>query len=41
MIEIHQEHPELFEDYRVTQGLVKALGASYAELAEEVAGWLK
>ncbi len=41
VIETHQEHPELFEDYRVTQGLVKALGASYAELAEEVAGWLK
>lgn len=41
VLETHREHPELFEDYRVKYGLVKALGASYNELAEEVAGWLR
>lgn len=40
VMETHREHPELFEDYRVKYGLIKALGASYAELAEAAAGWL-
>lgn len=39
--ETHEAHPELFEDYRVKQVMVQALGASYAELAEQVAQWLK
>ncbi len=41
VIEARREHPELFEDYRVKYALIKALGASYAELAEEVTSWLK
>lgn len=41
VIDTRKEHPELFEDYRVKHALVKALGASYAELAEEVTSWLK
>ncbi|MEZ3431207.1 MAG: hypothetical protein K1W36_13435 [Lachnospiraceae bacterium] len=35
-----QNHPELFRDYRVRYTLVQALGASYAELADNVADWL-
>lgn len=41
VMETHEAHPELFEDYRVKHVLVQALGASYAELAEQVAQWLK
>lgn len=41
LTEMHEKKPELFEDYRVKPALVQALGASYAELAEDVAGWLK
>ncbi|MDE6220676.1 MAG: hypothetical protein K2G51_09660, partial [Lachnospiraceae bacterium] len=33
--------PEIFADYRVRYAMVQALGASYAELAEMVKGWLK
>lgn len=40
VVDTHTEHPELFEDYRVKHALVKALGASYAELAEQAAVWL-
>jgi len=40
VVELHEKQPELFEDYRVKTALVDALGASYAELAETVAGWL-
>ncbi len=40
VMELRQEHPELFKDYRVQTAMVKALGASYGELAEAVAGWL-
>lgn len=39
--ETHKEHPELFEDYRIKAAMVQALGASYAELADTVAEWLK
>lgn len=35
-----ESHPELFRDYRVRHTMVKALGASYAELADNVADWL-
>lgn len=41
VMETHEAHPELFEDYRVKHVLVQALGASHAELAEQVAQWLK
>ncbi|MCI8510565.1 MAG: hypothetical protein HFE83_01030 [Lachnospiraceae bacterium] len=41
VMETHKEHPELFEDYRVKPALVKALGSSYPELAEQVMRWLK
>ncbi len=37
---IREEHPELFRDYRVKCALVQALGASYAEFANDVAKWL-
>ncbi|MCM1091462.1 MAG: hypothetical protein NC092_07900 [Butyrivibrio sp.] len=41
LTQMHEERPELFEDYRVKPALVRALGASYAELAEDVKNWLK
>lgn len=37
----HENHPELFRDYRVKYALVQALGASYAELADKVEEWMK
>ena len=37
---IREEHPALFRDYRVKYAMVKALGASYAEFANDVAKWL-
>lgn len=40
VVNLHKEQPELFKDYRVRAAMVDALGASYAELAEAVAGWL-
>lgn len=40
VVNLHKEQPALFQDYRVRAAMVDALGASYAELAEEVAGWL-
>lgn len=33
--------PWIFEDYRIRYAMVQALGASYAELAEMVKGWLE
>lgn len=41
VVETYREHPELFKDYRVKASMVQALGASYAELADTVAEWLK
>ncbi len=38
--ETHDNHPELFRDYRVKHTLVQALGASYSELADRVEQWL-
>ncbi|MDE7273583.1 MAG: hypothetical protein K2N95_11070 [Lachnospiraceae bacterium] len=38
--ETHDNHPELFRDYRVKHTLVQALGASYAELADKVEQWM-
>lgn len=40
LTEMHERKPELFYDYRIKPALVKALGASYAELAEDVQDWL-
>lgn len=40
VMETHRDHPELFGDYRVKSALVQALGASYAELADQVEKWL-
>lgn len=39
--QLHETQPELFEDYRVKLALVRALGASYGELADQAAQWLK
>lgn len=39
--ETHEARPELFSDYRVKGAMVQALGAGYAELAEQVEVWLK
>lgn len=41
VVESHMDHPELFRDYRVKAAMIQALGASYAELADTVAEWLK
>ena len=41
VVETHRERPELFRDYRVKAAMIQALGASYAELADTVAEWLK
>ncbi len=40
VMQLREENPELFQDYRVRIAMVRALGASYGELAEAVAGWL-
>lgn len=39
--ETHKNHPELFSDYRVKAAMIRALNASYAELADQVCEWLK
>lgn len=41
IMDTHKNRPELFQDYRVKAAMVDALGASYGELAEQVARWLK
>lgn len=41
VLDTHSRQPELFEDYRVKAALVQALGASYAELADQAFVWLK
>ena len=41
VVETYRERPELFRDYRVKAAMVRALGASFAELADTVAEWLK
>lgn len=38
--DMHEYHPELFQDYRVKHTLVQALGASYSELADRVEQWM-
>ena len=41
IMDTHRNSPELFRDYRVKGTMVKALGAGYSELAEQVTEWLK
>lgn len=41
VVETHRDRPELFKDYRVKAAMIRALGASYTELADMVAEWLK
>ncbi len=41
VLETHEKQPELFQDYRMKDAMVQALGASYAELADNVEDWLK
>jgi len=41
LMELHRNQPEIFDDIRVKSAMVEALGASYGELADAVAGWLK
>lgn len=41
VVETRRDRPELFKDYRVKTAMIQALGASYAELADTVAEWLK
>lgn len=40
VVDTRKAHPELFADYRVRDALVKALGASYGELADDAGRWL-
>lgn len=40
VVDARKAHRELFADYRVRDALVKALGASYGELADDAARWL-
>lgn len=40
VVETFRERPELLQDHRVKLALVKALGASYSELAQQAAAWL-
>ena len=38
---LHTTHPQYFEDYRVKRAMVEALSDSYAELADNVEGWIR
>ena len=40
VVDMHGEHPELFQDYRLKDALVKGLGAGYSELADQIEKWL-
>lgn len=40
LINTHSKNPEIFSDYRLKSALVAGLNASYAELAENIEGWL-
>ena len=40
LINLHQESPESFQDFRLRTALVNGLGASYTDLAAEVEEWL-
>lgn len=39
--DVRENRPELFRDYRVRYALVQALGAPYAELANDIKQWMK
>jgi len=40
VVDMHRDHPELFRDYRLKDAMIKGLGASYSELAEQIEKWL-
>ncbi len=40
VVNMHKDHPELFQDYRLKDALIKGLGAGYSELADQVETWL-
>jgi len=40
LLEIHKDSPEIFQDFRLKEAMVKGLGAGYSELAEKVEQWL-
>ncbi len=40
VVDMHQSQPELFQDYRLKDALIKGLGAGYSELADQVETWL-
>ena len=40
VVETHDKQPELFQDYRLKDALIKGLGAGFSELAEQVERWL-
>ncbi len=41
VLEQHEQNPQIFSDYRVRAAMVRALGASYGELADRVESWLE
>ncbi len=41
VVDTHNTNPEIFKDYRIKAAMIAALGASYTELADLVARWLK
>ncbi len=40
VVDMHKNQPELFQDYRLKDALIKGLGAGYSELADQVETWL-
>lgn len=40
LYDAHENHPEIFKDYRIQKAMVHALGDSYGELADMIKGWL-
>ncbi len=40
VVEMHRDHPELFQDYRLKDALIKGLGAGFSELADQIEKWL-
>lgn len=40
IMQMHEENPEMFKDFRLKEALVNGLGAGYIELADTVEQWL-
>lgn len=40
IVDMHEESPESFRDFRLRSALVRGLGAGYSELAEQIEEWL-